>query len=82
MSRAGQRAASQNVPPQQGVDHFARQALGIFAAGHQVQFGIFRRLIGLIDAGKILDLAGERAAVQALRVACDALLERGKRSRN
>ncbi len=38
---------------------------------------IFRRLVGLIDAGEILDLAGKRALVEALGVARDAFIERG-----
>src|SRR5690606_19438450 len=46
------------------------------AAGRDPQFGVFRRLVGLVDAGEIPDLAGERALVQPLGVARNADVER------
>jgi hypothetical protein len=36
----------------------------------------FGRFIGLVDAGEILDLAGQRLLVQALGIAGDRRLER------
>ena len=40
-----------------------------------MEFGIFRYFIGLIDAREILDLTGQRAAIQALRIARDTLVD-------
>src|SRR5690242_1680765 len=52
-------------------DHFLRGA----AFGPEMDFRAFRRLVRRIDAGEVLDLAAERAPVQALRVATGAFLE-------
>src|SRR5216110_1579658 len=51
--------------------------LGSFACCLQVDFRFFRRFVGRIEAGEILDLAAQRLLVEALRVAPGAFLERG-----
>src|SRR3972149_249248 len=53
----GRRPPSQYLPPHQILDHLVRERAGVSAAGQQVQLGIFRYFIRLIDAGEILDLA-------------------------
>ena len=40
-----------------------------------MQFGMLRRLIGLIDAGEVFDLSCQRPAVKPFRIAGNALLE-------
>ena len=42
----------------------------------EYQLRLFRRLINLIDAGEILDLAGQRLLVEALGIARDTILKR------
>jgi hypothetical protein len=43
----------------------------------QVNFGRLGRLIGRIEAGKILDLAGLCLGVKAFRIATDAFIDWG-----
>jgi hypothetical protein len=53
-----------------------RELIGVLGSGQQMRFGIFRHFIGLVDAGKVLDIAGQRAPVQALRITRDTFCER------
>ena len=56
----------------------ARRALGgRLLLGADVHVGARRRLVGVADAGELLDLAGEGLRVEALHVAAGALLDRG-----
>ena len=59
------------------VDNSARQLLRSRIAGSQMDFGIFRRLIGLIDPGEVLDFASQRLRVETLRIASNARVEWG-----
>ena len=52
------------------------QSLGRVASGIECQLRRLGRFIGLVHAGEILDLARQRALVQALRIAGDDGLER------
>ena len=62
-------AALQNLTLHQVLDHFTREPIRVLAPGQKVQLGIFRHFVGLIHASEILDLAGERAPIQALGIA-------------
>ena len=62
--------------PLEFVDHAVGQSFRALVRRVEDHVGRLRRLVGLVDAGEILDLAGERALVQALRVARDDGLER------
>ena len=57
-------------------DYSCARLLRAFAVVAEHELGGLRRFIGLIDAGEILDLSGERLFVKTLRVARDALFER------
>lgn len=62
------RAALEHLAPRQRVDDLLRQRSGAGLARHQMQLGCLRRLVGLVDAGEILDLTGERALAVTLRI--------------
>jgi hypothetical protein len=68
----GYPAILHDLPSHQILDHLGRERFGILFAGRKAQFGVFGRLVGLVDAGEILDFAGQCAAVQAFRIARDA----------
>src|SRR5258707_10619965 len=58
--------------PRELVDDAIGENLGGLDAAGENELGILRRLIRLIDAGEVLHLAVERAALEALGVALDA----------
>jgi hypothetical protein len=45
------------------------ECLGALGRGVEMEVGRERRLVGRVDAGEILDLAGARLGVEALRIA-------------
>ena len=53
------------------------QLFGLLAYRLQMYFGIFGCFIGRIEAGEILDRAGLRLGVKALRIAPRALVNGG-----
>ena len=57
----------------------AADSRGLAARGVEAELGVRRLLVRVGDAGEVLDLAGERLLVEALRVALGADLERASR---
>src|SRR4051812_24925820 len=62
----------------QFVLHARDRRSEILGAGIERQLRRYRRLVRIADPGELADLARERLLVEALRVALDALLERGR----
>ena len=59
------------------VEDLLRRLLGRLARGLDAELGVLRLLVGVGDAGELLDLAGAGLRVEALDVARLAVLERG-----
>ena len=60
-------------------EHGRRRLGGLAAGGVEAELRVRRLLVRVRDAGEVLDLAGERLLVEALRVALGADLERASR---
>ena len=58
------------------LDDPIRQSLGRFLSGIESELRRLGRFIWLIDTGEVLDLAGQRSLVQALRIAGDNRFQR------
>src|SRR5215208_7560716 len=72
-----QLAGRDQVAALEVVEDLLRRLLGRLLVGLDGELGVLRRLVGVRDAGELLDLAGARLGVKALDVALLADLERG-----
>src|SRR4051794_10835782 len=75
--RAGALSGGNELVLLEEADDLARRLLGGLALGLADDLGVLGRLVGIRDAGELLDLAGASLRVEALDVAVLARLDRG-----